>query len=95
MPNPSSGAPGWERVHSLAPDTYSSFWKTVVESPQWRDWETEVSKRFARVNEPEPWNGVFDVDECRECGWISQPHFQAFLEFVRDGWVAKTEETKW
>ncbi|MDE2098441.1 MAG: hypothetical protein KGL39_14405 [Patescibacteria group bacterium] len=47
---------------------HDTFWKTVVESPQWKEWEAA--------------NTHFDVDECRACGHISQNHFQAFLGFV-------------
>lgn len=47
---------------------HPSFWKTVTESDEWAAWE--------RSNPP------FDVDESRECGWLSASHFAAFLEFA-------------
>jgi len=61
-----------------------SFWKTVVESPQWAVWEKEVSKRMSKHNKKKSkiYTGVWDVDECRECGWISQKHFQDFIKFI-------------
>ena len=46
---------------------HDTFWKSVVESPQWEAWEKS--------------NDHWDVDECRECGHISQDHFQAFMAF--------------
>lgn len=52
---------------------HDSFWKTVVESPQWLAWVKE--------NQREP---KFDIDECQECGWISQKHFQAFIKFIKN-----------
>lgn len=67
-----------------------SFWKTVVESPQWGAWKTHV---FENLNESISidefadmgWHErhpIFDVDECEEYGWISQEHFQAFVRFL-------------
>lgn len=44
---------------------HDTFWKTVTDSAQWQAWEKSGPS--------------FDVDECRECGHISQAHFQAFL----------------
>ncbi len=52
--------------------THPSFWKTIVESEEWSQWEKENAK-----------SPRFDVDESRECGWMSPDHFKAFLEFVR------------
>lgn len=49
---------------------HDTFWKSVVESPQWLAWEESSPK--------------WDVDECRECGHISQGHFQAFMKFSAD-----------
>lgn len=66
---------------------HNSFWKSVVESPEWKEWEKEVARRFSigRHNEKGNWTGppVFDVDECREVGWISNKHFAEFLNFCR------------
>ena len=62
------------------PEGHSSFWKTVIESPQWAKWEKEQVNRFHKTEIP----GLdrFDYDESRECGWISQKRFQEFLKFV-------------
>jgi hypothetical protein len=47
---------------------HDTYWGTVVKSDQWISWEKAQDG--------------WDVDECRECGHISQEHFQAFLAFV-------------
>lgn len=51
--------------------THPSFWKSVVESPQWGKW--------GEIAYEKGW----DYDECRECGWMSQKHFQEFLKFCK------------
>lgn len=73
---------GWE--YPCSDGQHSSFWKTVVTSPQWRDWENEVARRSIEhsKNNDEVYTGCWDVDECRECGWISQEHFQDFMKFT-------------
>lgn len=61
---------------------HSGFWKTVVQSPQWIEWE--------KYNNSLSWEDrkkldlMYDIDECRECGWISQDHFQAFIRFIKN-----------
>lgn len=47
---------------------HNSMWQTIVESPQWKEWEKV---------------GRYDFAECDELGIMSQGHFQAFLEFCR------------
>ena len=71
-----------------------SFWKTVITSPQWGLWEEEVSRRLKQhnVNESKVYTGVWDVDECRECGWISPEHFQDFLVFLKRETLEKLKE---
>jgi len=66
-------------------DGHSSFWKTVIESPQWKEWEKEISHRVSEhiKNNSEIYEGCWDIDECQECGWISQGHFQDFIKFVK------------
>jgi len=59
-------------------EVYPSFWKTVVTSKQWEEWEGEVNKRLHRGK----FEKAFDVGESRECGWLSPNHFQAFLDFT-------------
>ena len=50
---------------------HSSFWKTVIESPQWTLWRKEQYRHPSR-----------DMSEVEECGIISPEHFQEFLDFV-------------
>ena len=83
------GGPGWEwhcgsKRNCGCP--HSSFWKTVVTSPQWKAWCKEVSRRMHEhtVKGHEKYTGCWDVDECACCGWISQEHFQDFMKFSAD-----------
>ena len=46
---------------------HDTFWKSVVESPQWKAW-TQAADGW-------------DWMECEACGHISQAHFQAFMAF--------------
>ena len=74
---------GWDKqcwVYLCSDGYHDSFWKTVVESPQWEAWYKEQGRRFSQKNRK---HGVFDIDEVQECGWISQAHFQEFLKFVK------------
>ena len=64
------GEEGSHYVYHCSDGDHNSFWKTVVESEQWKAWEKSENGRN------------YDVDECRECGWISQKHFQDFLQFI-------------
>jgi hypothetical protein len=73
---------GWDEEHwsyKCTDGEHESFWKTVVTSTQWKEWVKENSRRMHL----KPIGECFDIDECRECGWISPAHFQAFLEFVK------------
>ncbi len=73
--NGEEGGPGWTwdcgREEKKCGCPYDSFWKTVIESPQWIAW----SSHFDGYHN-------WDVSECEACGWISKNHFQAFLKFV-------------
>ena len=72
---------GWDEEHyqyKCHDGYHPSFWKTIVESPQWKAWEREVGRRLSKNVVDQP---VFDVDECREVGWFSSEHFAAFLDF--------------
>jgi len=52
---------------------HDSFWKTVIESPQWKAWQKEQSR-----------NMTYDMPEVEELGYISQGHFQDFMKFVKE-----------
>lgn len=58
---------------------HPTFWKTIVESPQWKLWEKENSKRM----NAKPIGNCFDLDECRELGVMGEKHFQEFIKFVK------------
>jgi len=62
-----------------------TFWRTIVNSPQWKKWYDEQVKRFARHvrKNSKVFTGCFDVDECQECGIISPRHFQEFIKFIK------------
>lgn len=65
---------------------HNSFWKTVVESSEWKLWEKEVHHRFHEhtIANSKVYTGCFDVDECRECGFISPEHFISFMEWIKN-----------
>jgi len=68
---------GWDKDHYIfmcGDGFHSSFWKTVIESPQWQLWKKVMEKGEV----PER-----DMPEVEECGWISPEHFQDFLKFVK------------
>jgi hypothetical protein len=53
-------------------DGHPSFWKTVIESPQWKEWREYNFKD----------NLLYDFSEVEELGIISKKHFQDFLNFI-------------
>jgi len=59
----------WEYQGSK--DTYNSFWKTVITSPQWQEWSKKQREECR-----------WDTTEAEECGWLSEEHFQDFLNFT-------------
>ena len=78
---------GWDKEcwQYLCSDGYHpSFWKTVVESPEWKLWQEEQQKRFHQLATTKNTKiEAFDIDECQECGWISPAHFQSFIKFIK------------
>jgi hypothetical protein len=79
---------GWDDEHyayDRADGVRNSFWKTVLESPQWNRWQKEQARRLSlMVKDKLPkTETVYDMPEVEECGWISQKHFQDFLKFIR------------
>lgn len=80
---PQCNRPG---CHPPAKPKHPTFYDTVTSSPQWKAWESEQMRRsFIRSNAggtPHIIPRVYDMAEVMECGWISQEHFQAFLEFT-------------
>ena len=63
--------------------THPTFYRTVIESPQWKLWEGEQAGRLhlLTMEHKNPDGGIYDMPEVMECGWISKQHFQDFLKF--------------
>ena len=76
---------GWDKEcwqYQCSDGFHPSFWKTVVESPQWKEWYKEQHKRFKIFTTTGKELPVFDIDESQECGWLGALHFQEFIKFV-------------
>jgi hypothetical protein len=65
-----TGSEGSKDVKTAMKTKYTTFYRTILDSPQWQAW--------VAYNERDP---LFDVHESMETGWMSQTHFQAFLAF--------------
>ena len=50
-----------------------------MESVEWKNWEKEVARRMRTGK----YKGVYDVDECREIGVLSEKHWKSFVHFIR------------
>ena len=70
MGHPGDEKSHWEYQCGGCKKPHNSFWKTIVLSDEWQQWEDSHPK--------------FDVDECREAGWISPEHWKAFVKFLRE-----------
>jgi len=71
---------GWDEDHweyGCSDGKHPSFWKTIVTSKYWEEWCTEVTRRMHE----DDYKGAWDVDECRECNWISPKHFADFMRY--------------
>jgi len=49
------------------PEGQSSFWKTIIESKEWKEW-IKVAK--------------YDIPECEELGIMSKRHWDDFVKFI-------------
>lgn len=65
-------------------DGHSSFWRTIVLSPQWKLWQEEQNKRMKTGRLVKGvWNkSCYDMPEVEEGGIISPGHWQEFLKFI-------------
>ena len=54
--------------------TNPTYYETVVSNPTFQNWV----KYNESLDIP-----LFDTAESIECGWLSQKHFEAFLDFVK------------
>ena len=63
-----------------------TFYKTVIHSPQWKEWCKEVRRRMDYHNKrnSKVYKGCWDIDECVELGIISPEHFQDFIKFIKN-----------
>jgi len=69
--------------------SHPTFWKTVIESLWWDEWEKEQARRFRADTK----KGVYDMPEVMECGWISPGHFKEFMEFfIKSAYERGAEE---
>lgn len=71
---------GWHYPCDGCEDGHPSFWKTITESPQWKDWEKGA------------WEAGYDYDECEQGGMIGKEHLQSFLKFTIDNFLSKQEK---
>lgn len=86
MPKNSDAVPYWKPCGGC-PNGHSSFWKTVIESPQWERWSKENDSRFSKFARKEKIiknKPFFDVLECESCGIVSAKHFQEFMKFTTE-----------
>lgn len=51
------------------PEGHASFWKTIIESPQWKEWKKV---------------GQYDFAECECLGAMGKKHFQDFIKFIKN-----------
>lgn len=64
---------------------HDTLYKTFFNSPEWEAWEKEVAKRMHEQADIEAtYEGVWDVDEARELGCMSEGHFKDFIKFIRN-----------
>jgi len=49
----------------------TTFYRAVVDSKEWQDWEEYAYKKG------------FDWSESTESGWLSKEHFSAFLKWYK------------
>lgn len=73
---------GWNaecHVYHCSDGIHNSWWATIVRSDEWQVWEKEQEKRMSRGDT----EGVFDISESAECGWMSPEHWHAFSTFIK------------
>lgn len=80
---------GWDKncgIYQCLDGEHLSFWLILTRTKQWSAWEKEVSRRMNRhiKKKSKLFTGCWDVDACRECGYISEGHIEDFLKFVKE-----------
>ena len=83
-----SNKKGWDKncgIYNCSDGQHNSFWLSIIKTPEWSAWEQEVSRRrnYHNKKKSKIYSGVWDVDESRECGWISVKHIKDFLKFLK------------
>ena len=84
---------GWDENHweyhcGGCAEPHPSFWKTITESDEFKDWYKEQMKRIRECKCFEN-NGkicdcvIFDIDESMECNAFSSNHWKAFVGFLK------------
>lgn len=80
---------GWDSdcgMYTCTCGPHSSWWQAIVRTPEWEAWYKEVGRRMSEQADRtigKPLEGVWDVDESQECGWMSVEHAKDFLAFVK------------
>ena len=59
-----------------------SFYRTIVDSPEWKVWYKEMMRRMEVANKVMNYKGCYDIDEAQECGVISPGHWKEFIRFT-------------
>lgn len=49
-------------------DGHSSFWRTIIMSEEWKDWQKV---------------GQYDFSECNDLGIMSKKHWEDFVKFIK------------
>ena len=74
----------WNAPCKGCSDGHSSFWRTVILSPQWHKWREELEKRMKRgkIVKGKFSENIYDLCEVEESGILGEKHFQEFLKFT-------------
>lgn len=61
-----------------------TFFRTIVDSKEWKSWEKEVARRFNYhiKKKSKVFKGCWDMDECLELGEISPAHWKDFIKYI-------------
>ena len=54
---------------------HSSFWRTIIESREWKKWK--------KYNFKKSLSGNWDFSENEELGILSEGHWKAFVKFLK------------
>jgi len=57
-----------------------SFYRTIIESKEWKEWEKHIDKLMEQGRYAE----TFDYVESMECDLLSPEHWKAFVTFVKN-----------